>query len=51
MSKIQRHYDSFAANYDARYDRDHGRQYYSHICSHVIGLTTAVGALIESIGG
>lgn len=47
MSKIQSHYDSVAANYDARYDRDHGRQYYSHICSHVMTYLPVEGHILD----
>ena len=47
LGKVQQHYDDVAEVYDDRYDRSRGREYYGHICRHVLACIPEGGRILD----
>ncbi len=47
IAKVKQHYDEVAEIYDNRYDRSRGREYYHHICRHVLACIPTGGRILD----
>jgi ubiquinone/menaquinone biosynthesis C-methylase UbiE len=47
IGKVRQHYDEIAEIYDDRYDRSRGREYYRHICRHVLACIPNGGRILD----
>lgn len=47
IGKVQQHYDEVAEIYDNRYNRNRGREYYRHICLHVLSCIPEGGRILD----
>lgn len=47
IGKVKQHYDEVAEIYDNRYDQSRGREYYRHICRHVLACIPGGGRILD----